>query len=252
MRRPFFAVLGGMGTLATESYVRLLNQASQAHSDQDFLDYVVFNDASVPDRTAFILGRSHDDPFPVIADDVAKASAMGASFIVLTCNTAHRFFDRLQALASVPLLHMPREAVTRLSDRYPVVSHPRLGFLGTEGSLACGVYQREVERVGYRFVAPDGDLQRRVDALIYEDVKGDGVADRGRYFGVLDAMVNPEGDYRCDALMLGCTELSVLNEAFPLPQMPLVDAQQVLVDATVERARQLRGEPSEGACADSR
>ena len=93
MRRPFFAVLGGMGTLATESFIRLVNRAVPTHTDQDFLDYVVFNDASVPDRTAFILGRSDDDPFPVLADDVAKATAMGAAFIVLTCNTAHVFHD---------------------------------------------------------------------------------------------------------------------------------------------------------------
>ena len=52
VKRPFFAVLGGMGTLATESYIRLVNAATHAHSDQGYLDYVVFNDASVPDRTA--------------------------------------------------------------------------------------------------------------------------------------------------------------------------------------------------------
>ena len=92
MQRPFFAVLGGMGTLATESFVRLVNKASQAHSDQEYLDYLVFNDASVPDRTAFILGKSQEDPFPVLADDIAKATAAGASFIVLTCNTAHYFY----------------------------------------------------------------------------------------------------------------------------------------------------------------
>ena len=55
MKRPFFAVLGGMGTLATESYIRLLNKETHAHNDQEFLDYVVFNDASVPDRTAYIV-----------------------------------------------------------------------------------------------------------------------------------------------------------------------------------------------------
>ena len=38
MRRPFFAVLGGMGTLATESYIRLVNRETHAQSDQEFLD----------------------------------------------------------------------------------------------------------------------------------------------------------------------------------------------------------------------
>ena len=33
--QQFFTILGGMGTLATESYVRLLDQRTPTHSDQD-------------------------------------------------------------------------------------------------------------------------------------------------------------------------------------------------------------------------
>ena len=49
--RQFFTVIGGMGTPATESYVRLLNQRTHAHSDQEYLNYILVNDATVPDRT---------------------------------------------------------------------------------------------------------------------------------------------------------------------------------------------------------
>lgn len=240
MRRPFFAVLGGMGTLATESFIRLVNRATNAHSDQEFLDYVVFNDASVPDRTAFILGNSSDDPFPVIADDIRKASAMGASFIVLTCNTAHYFHDRFQALTNVPILHMPRGAVTRMATQYPAASHPRVGFLGTEGSRASGVYRRAIEEAGYTFIEPDDALQARITSLIYDDVKGSGELNADRYESVLNDMLDPSGCCRCDTLVLGCTELSVLNEAFPRPDLPLIDAQAVLVEDTVARAQALR------------
>ena len=92
MRRPFFAVLGGMGTLATESFIRLVNRAVPTHTDQDFLDYVVFNDASVPDRTAFHPRQKRRRPVPRTGGRRGpRATAMGAAFIVLTCNTAHVF-----------------------------------------------------------------------------------------------------------------------------------------------------------------
>ena len=258
MRRPFFAVLGGMGTLATESYVRLVNEATHAHGDQEYLDYVVFNDAGVPDRTAFITGDSPDDPFPVIADDIAKANALGASFIVLTCNTAHYFHERFQALTDVPILHMPRGAVARLTSLYPLdarggASHAgdgagdaararRVGFLGTLGSRVAGVYRRAVEEAGYEFVEPDEALQARVTSLIYDDVKGSGMLDRGRYESVLHDLLDPSGAHRADVAILGCTELSVLNEAFPTPRLPVIDAQAVLVEDTVALAKRLRGD----------
>ena len=33
--KSFLIILGGMGTLATESYVRLLNKKTETHKDQD-------------------------------------------------------------------------------------------------------------------------------------------------------------------------------------------------------------------------
>lgn len=239
MQRPFFAVLGGMGTLATESFVRLVNKASQAHSDQEYLDYLVFNDASVPDRTAFILGKSQEDPFPVLADDISKATAAGASFIVLTCNTAHYFYDRFQALTPVPIFHMPRRAVTRMSSLYPAARCPCVGFMATEGSRKAGVYQKEIEAAGYTYVEPGEDLQGQINDLIYQDVKGSGKLDQDRYLAVIRAFSDPQGPYHCDVVLLGCTELSVLNEAFPQPGLPLIDAQAVLVEDTVAAARAL-------------
>ena len=79
MKRPFFAVLGGMGTLATESYIRLVNRATHAHCDQDYLDYIVFNDSSVPDRTAYILGESDENPFPY-SPTISKGNGDGREF----------------------------------------------------------------------------------------------------------------------------------------------------------------------------
>ena len=45
---------------------------------------------------------------------------------------------------------------------------------------------------------------------------------------------------RPQPVILGCTELSVLNEAYPMPQLPIVDSQAVLARVTFDRARDLR------------
>ena len=37
----FFSILGGMGTMATESFVHLLNERVVTHKDQDYLNYVL-------------------------------------------------------------------------------------------------------------------------------------------------------------------------------------------------------------------
>ena len=50
--KHFFSIIGGMGTIATESYVRLINHRVKIARDQDYLNYILVNDAQVPDRTA--------------------------------------------------------------------------------------------------------------------------------------------------------------------------------------------------------
>ena len=45
---------------------------------------------------------------------------------------------------------------------------------------------------------------------------------------------------RPQPVILGCTELSVLNEAYPMPQLPIVDSQEVLARVTLDRAQALR------------
>lgn len=240
MQRPFFAILGGMGTLATESYLHTLNQKTHAHTDQDYLDYIVFNDASVPDRTAYILDHTCANPFIPLADDIKKATTLGASFIVLTCNTAHYFYDDFQNLTDLPILHMPRIAIARARKLYPPLSHPRIGFLGTCGSRVSGVYEREIKACGYEFVLPDDSLQSRITSLIYDDVKGTGELHEDKYLEVLHTFLDTSGAYSCDCVVLGCTELSVLAEAFPQPSLRIIDAQALLVDETIVRARALR------------
>ncbi len=246
--RNFFAILGGMGTLATESFVRLVNENTHAHNDQEFLDYIVFNHASVPDRTAFIEGNSTENPVLVLKEDIHQAAHMGASFIVLTCNTAHYFFDELQETTDVPLLHMPRLAVEELTEDFEKPSEIRVGFLGTDGSIRAGIYEHEIKSRGFEFVLPTASLQKNVMSLIYDDVKGTGDLNESRYRNVLTTMIE---ELNCDVLLLGCTELSVLNEAFPHALQTIdaashraatriVDAQEVLVRRTVEKAKSLQ------------
>ncbi|MFD0705129.1 amino acid racemase [Alloscardovia venturai] len=230
--RNFFTVLGGMGTTATESFIHGVNTRVEAHKDQDWPNYLVFNHASMPDRTAYITGESDVSPVPELLEDIRQADALGTDFIVLTCNTAHYFYDELQNATQKPILHMPHiavEALAKLSrDNEPI---HRVGLLATVGSMKAGVYEREITRAGYEFVAPEPQLQARITSLIYDDVKGNNGLNEARYIRVLHDMLYK---HNLDAVILGCTELSVLNEHFPRPELNVIDAQLETIYKTIE------------------
>ncbi|QNG05673.1 amino acid racemase [Enterococcus hirae] len=230
----FFSILGGMGTMATESFVRLINHRTKASKDQEYLNYVLFNHATVPDRTAYILDREQESPIPYLLDDVEKQNLLKPSFIVLTCNTAHYFFDELQAATEIPILHMPREAANELVRQNTT---GKVAILGTEGSMKAGIYEKEVRQLGFEAVIPDAQLQAKINHLIYHDIKESDYLNKELYYEILAEAV---ARFDCEKIILGCTELSLMQEYVGENEYPVIDAQSILADQTIARALQHR------------
>ncbi|WP_159722933.1 amino acid racemase [Enterococcus sp. CSURQ0835] len=227
----FFSVLGGMGTMATESFVRLINHRITAHKDQDYLNYILFNHATVPDRTAYILDPSQTDPRPYLLDDVKKQNLLQPNFIVLTCNTAHYFYDAMQAETKIPILHMPKEAAKDLKRRHP--EGGKVAILGTEGSIKADIYPKELRAEGFEVLIPDEKLQSKVNHLIYTDVKENDFINSELFLEILHDVFTT---YGCQHAVLGCTELSLVNELTQEVPYEVTDAQSILADRTIERA----------------
>ena len=84
-------ILGGLGPMATAYFYELVTAHTLAKRDQDHIDMVISSKATTPDRTAFILGRSQDDPFVVMEAEAKRLVTFGAQVIAIPGNTAHYF-----------------------------------------------------------------------------------------------------------------------------------------------------------------
>ncbi|MGG5358652.1 MULTISPECIES: amino acid racemase [unclassified Enterococcus] len=230
----FFSILGGMGTMATESFIRLVNHRVEASKDQDYLNYVLFNHATVPDRTAYILDPEKENPMPYLLDDIEKQNLLQPEFIVLTCNTAHYFFDELQAATEIPILHMPREAANELVYQKTT---GKVAILGTEGSMKAGIYEKEIKNLDFEVVKPDRALQDKVNHLIYHDIKENDYLNKELYYEILEEAMER---LDCEKIVLGCTELSLIQEFAGENPYPVIDAQSILADRTIEKAEAMR------------
>lgn len=236
-QRLTVGVIGGVGPQATVCFMDAVVQLTAAGRDQEHVDMVVMQHASIPDRTAFVLGRSTDDPGPVMAADAAVLDRLGVGFIVVPCNTAHVFVDQVVAAASVPVVSIVGETVAAALARNPGLR--TAGVMATSGTLASGVYQRELAAAGVAALVPDDEHQAILMSVIYDQVKGGAPVDMGMWHTVVDHL-RARG---AEVMILGCTELSVVAaDEHLLADASYVDSLDALARRTVVMAGgRLRG-----------
>ncbi|WP_051209291.1 aspartate/glutamate racemase family protein [Propionicicella superfundia] len=220
-------VLGGVGPLATVYFMDRIVALTDAATDQEHVNLVVLQHATIPDRTAFIVGRSEADPLPVMLADARALEAVGVIAIAMPCNTAHRFHTELAASVRVPFLSIIDETIARARRRVPGLR--RLGVLATDGTLFARTYHLACEAAGLECVVPAPETQAEVMDVIYNGVKAGVPVDRERF----DALAGHLRDRGAEAVVLGCTELSILGHDLGLAP-DVVDSLDALALRTIE------------------
>ena len=208
-------------------FMELVIKKTPAERDQDNIPMIVFNDPQIPDRTAFILDRTQPDPLPETERVVLWCSNAGADYIAIPCNTAHFFYEQINAAAHVPVLNIMRRRRRASSRR-----------TGSQRPSACcdrrhphlGVFQNYLSEAGLSVVAPsDEDQAGIVMPLIYDRIKRNLPYDPAELLDLAQRM----HENGCDAVIVGCTELSVVYQDLAVKPAYLIDAMDVLADRCV-------------------
>lgn len=212
-------IMGGLGPISGAYFYELLCRHTLAEKDQDHIDVVLSGSATTPDRTAFILSRSSESPLPRMISDARKLEAFGADAIVIACNTAHYFIDEVRASVNVPVPSIIHETV----DYIKSTGIKKVGIMATNGTISAGSYQSECYSSGLEFILPDKEHRNLLMELIYDDVKS-GNSNAYEKLQIISEHMKKRG---CDAAILGCTELSVVNSANRKNEF-LIDSLEVL------------------------
>ncbi|KGR77011.1 cysteate racemase [Ureibacillus manganicus] len=223
--KKILGIIGGVGPLATMFLGEMIVRRTNASKDQEHVHTIIDNDTTIPDRTAYILNQSEDNPIPFLIRDAKKLASVGADVICIPCNTAHTFYDDLQGASPVPVIHMIRETAKRAS----ILGANRVGILATDGTIAAGVYQNALLEVGIKPIIPDESTQKAVMSMIYDYVKAGKSVTYEQWMKIEQAMC----DLECDNIILGCTELSIINKELSLNKQRYIDSLIVLAESAI-------------------
>lgn len=221
-------VLGGMGPKATVYFQDLLILNTKAIKDQDNIDMIVANHASIPDRTEYLLDQRKDSPVPYLINDAKMLEKCGCDFLVLTCNTSHFAYDEIVKEIDIPLINMPYEVCKIINNNQNI---HKVGLMATKGTIVSKVYEKYLDK---ELFIGDDYLINQVMNLIYNKVKSGIPVTKDEFYKVL----NQYYDHGCDIVITGCTELScILKDHNLFDNSRIIDSMKVLVDKTIELAK---------------
>lgn len=227
LKQKKLGVLGGMGPVATSLFFERVIDNTVANKDQEHIDMVILNHATIPDRTRAILENDKELFLEAVKNDFAIFQAADIDHIAIPCNTSHYFYHEMQAMTSIPIINMIEETVKRIEQQFG--QHTTVGILATNGTINTGIYQQECHKFNMKALTPNRHVQEQVMRTIY-DFKADKPIDTEAFNGIIRSMLE-----ECDCVILGCTELSCIHIVDELKPY-CVDAMQVLVNEAIIRS----------------
>lgn len=224
-------IIGGMGTRAGISFMNKVVDYSPAVRDQEFIEIILHNNSSIPDRTRAII-HGECSPLDEILRSIRLFNENRVDMIVLACNTSYFFFDQFAPFANADILH-PMRIVREEIRRYPQRIR-KVGLLATTGTIQSGIFHRELEPYGLEVLTlPAKEQEFLFMASVYMEngLKSSRISQEARtlMFRSRDILL----DSGAEVIVGGCTEVPLVLHEQNVP-VPFIDPMDLLARRVVE------------------
>lgn len=143
----------------------------------------------------------------IMAGSAARLHGAGAEGLLICSNTMHKLFDRVSAAVPVPVLHIADITAARLRRE----GVRRVGLLGTRFTMEEAFLRDRIAAHGIDVAVPDPAMRDEINRIIFEELAR-GQVTRGAQRS-LKSCIAALAQARCEAAILGCTELVMLVDS---------------------------------------
>ena len=199
-------IIGGLGPMATAYFMQRIIELTDAASDQENIEMVVYNCPSIPDRTGYILGRNKENPLPKILELAHELERQNVDYIAIPCITAHYFHPDIAKAVFVPVGNGIKETAEYLVS----AGVQKVRIMATDGTVKMHLFDSVFKDFDIQCVYPDVECQKLVMSIIYDDVKAGRKVNMEEFYTVKEQLF----EAGAEVIILGCTELSILKRDY--------------------------------------
>lgn len=221
-------LVGGMGPESTILYYHDIVYGVQKKMGKGYFPKLSIESVNVFDVLQLCEAKKYDELTDYLMVAINNLIKSGADFAVLSANTPHIVFDKLQEKSKIPLISI----IDATCDEVLRQNKQKLGLLGTIFTMTGDFFKKPFWENNVEIVVPTDKEMEFINQKISSElelgiVREDTLHDFQRIIGRMKA------DNGVEAIILGCTELPLLlnDEVSPVPCLDTMKIHiQTLVD----------------------
>jgi aspartate racemase len=201
-------LIGGMSWESTIPYYRIINEAVKAQLGGLYSAKIVLYSVDFHEIEALQRRGDWHRAGILLADAARALQAAGAECVVLCTNTMHKVAEAIEQAVHMPLLHIADPTANAVAQ----AGHRTVGLLGTRFTMEQSFYRERLrQRHELNVLVPDEHERDRIHRVIYDELCRGQIVDTSRadFRAVMRHLV----ERGADAIILGCTEISLLVDA---------------------------------------
>lgn len=213
-------VLGGIGPEATSYFYRKLIEQIQSilrpKRNTDFPQIII---NSIPTPELIYSKKISDRDLSAYKKGLRELNKHNPNFIVIVCNTIHLFYDDLQKCSKSKIINMSDAILRRIENS----GRSNICILGTPNTINNNLYY--VPSKKYL------NLTKKQSSLITKIIENYNLGIKIDTQRKLFNNLLEDVEKKCDLIVLGCTELALLNEN---ADEKIINSLDVMVKETIK------------------
>ncbi|MCL2621563.1 MAG: amino acid racemase [Firmicutes bacterium] len=162
---------------------------------------------------------------PYLIDEAKRLEKAGADFLVMPCNTLHRYIEEIRSSVKIPVLSIVEETAKILKTK-----KEKIGFVSTLGTVKNKVYQNQLVANNISCLHITPAQQTKLNSIIRNLVNAQFCEqDKNTLISIIKTLKKRGAKI----LVLACTDLQLLNPS--IEGIEIIDTMKLLAIACANR-----------------
>ncbi|ENH95731.1 aspartate racemase [Gracilibacillus halophilus YIM-C55.5] len=223
-------IIGGLGPESTvEYYQSIIKKYQQRLGSQEVLPELVINSINMYQVFTFISNGNLDGLADYLTKAVNTVDTAGADFAIISANTPHIVFEKVQENTNIPLISIVEETYKQAES----LDLNKMGLIGTKFTMEHDFFKQPFRDGNTEIIVPHEQEQQYIHEKIVAELENGIVNQETKqsYLEIIERMRKEDG---IEGIILGCTELPMIIKEDDL-DIPELNTTDIHINRTVDQ-----------------